>query len=67
MIRVFLSCTGSVCLPILRTEEAWKVSVFLDEILEKVLDVIDHPNLNVPINDGWNSLFLFRILDCSVF
>lgn len=51
---------GFVCLPILRNEEDYKASIFLDEVLEKVRDIIDNPDTSVPYNEGSNTLFLLH-------
>ena len=51
---------GFVCLPILRSEEDYKASIFLDEVLEKVLDVIDRPDTSVPYNEGSNTIVLLH-------
>jgi ubiquitin-protein ligase len=43
---------GIVCLTILNATESWKPSLFLTDVLKELLIIIDHPNLNIPVNDG---------------
>jgi hypothetical protein len=54
----FLLKIGFVCLAILSATESWKASLFLDDVLKELLEVIDRPNLNIPVNDSLYFRFL---------
>ncbi len=64
----FIFKIGSICLPILDPIDSWKASIFLDDVLKALVEIIDHPDLIIPVNDGLNFfLFYFKINSAGLF
>ena len=36
----------------MNSTESWKPSLFLNDVLKELLNIIDHPNLNLAVNEG---------------
>jgi ubiquitin-protein ligase len=50
------STIGRVCLSILRATESWKPSLFLSDVVQELVKIIDRPDPSQPMNEGLISL-----------
>lgn len=52
LLLIFYLCfSGRICLEILSPTGSWTPSFRLTNVINEMIDVIDHPNLNLPVND----------------
>lgn len=51
---------GRICLEILSPTGSWTPSFRLANVINEMIDVIDHPNLNLPVNDSVANEYLYQ-------